>query len=391
MPAAAEDKFVALTMPQAPLFSLERLVRQRKQFVDDATRTKLRVEAAADTYIPGLFDALGKDPLTAGKRVLLRRFMDPQRIVDAGVDGMRKVLREQKRRVSTSILERVYTTACDAHSIWQPLRDEGCCPVDFRVAQEMISRYLDLLEDFQRHIEALQTSIAAIALAVDGYDAVRSSPGIGDVICAGVLANTGDIRRFPNGNKYVSYCGLAPRKNQTGESDRKGQKITKAGKPILRKYYYLAAEKARRIDPELAAFYQRKIDEGKHHETVVVAIAAKLARRVHAILKRSIAGDDVGYRIYGPNNEPLSAREAACLVKARFPSKAARKKAQLAASKAKKKRPQARHEKRPPKDAAQAGPQALHDSRRAGLNTQQDNSPLSPQVSTGGDLTALRN
>lgn len=351
MLAAAEDKLVPMRIPNPRHMALDRLVRQRKQFVDDATGMKLRLEAAADTYIPGLFDALGQDPLTLGKRVLLRHYMDPQKLVDAGTMGLRKVLRKHRRQVQSSVLERVHKAACDANSIWQPLREAGRCPVDFETAQEIITRYLDLLDDLEGHVKALDKSIATAAQAIDEYDAVLSTPGVGPVISSAIVANTGDIRRFPTGSKYVSYCGLAPRKHQSGERDRKGQKITKAGKPILRKYYYLAAERARRIDPELAAFYQRKTEQGLHHQQVVVAIAAKMARRVYAVLQRHHAGETPEYRINGLNGERLTSPQAARLVEERFPSKRQRLKVE------RKKRTSARStgmSKRPPIDAAQA-------------------------------------
>ena len=56
---------------------------------------------------------------------------------------------------------------------------------------------------------------------------VRSDPdrtleqlrGIGPTIAAAIEALVGDISRFPSGGQFVSYCGLAPRKNKSGLTD----------------------------------------------------------------------------------------------------------------------------------------------------------------------------
>jgi hypothetical protein len=51
------------------------------------------------------------------------------------------------------------------------------------------------------------------------------------------------------------------------------------------KYLYLAAETARRHDPELAVVYERVLARGKHHDAAVIAVAHKLVRRIYALLK----------------------------------------------------------------------------------------------------------
>jgi transposase len=56
--------------------------------------------------------------------------------------------------------------------------------------------------------------------------------------------------RFGRGAAFKSYTGLAPRACQTGNTDRKGQPMSKAGSSLLRTTLIRAADNARRQDPQ---------------------------------------------------------------------------------------------------------------------------------------------
>ena len=44
----------------------------------------------------------------------------------------------------------------------------------------------------------------------------------------------GDPARFRHGKQFRSFTGLTPKASQTGETDRKGQAMSKAGSSLLR-------------------------------------------------------------------------------------------------------------------------------------------------------------
>src|SRR6266540_4312482 len=51
---------------------------------------------------------------------------------------------------------------------------------------------------------------------------------------AALLATMGDAHRFAAASRFRSFTGLAPRASETGNTDRKGQPISKAGNRLLR-------------------------------------------------------------------------------------------------------------------------------------------------------------
>ena len=63
--------------------------------------------------------------------------------------------------------------------------------------------------------------------------------------------------------------------------------MSKRGSPYLRRALFQAALVAcvgRNPAPVLSAFYQKKIADGKHHNTAVGAAARKLCNIIHSVL-----------------------------------------------------------------------------------------------------------
>lgn len=79
---------------------------------------------------------------------------------------------------------------------------------------------------------------------------------------AGVIAGRlGEPRRFRDLAAIGSYSGLVPKTHLSGLGGSQ-HGLTKAGDPYLREALFLAADQARRIDPQLAARYHRLTTHG---------------------------------------------------------------------------------------------------------------------------------
>ena len=113
---------------------------------------------------------------------------------------------------------------------------------------------------------------------------ITTIPGIGPVYGASILAEIGDIHRFPTGKQLVSYAGLDASVHDSGELKGTETHISKRGSAFLRRAIWGAAFIASHSDPELAAYYQRLRARGKHHSVAVVAVARKLCYIIFAVL-----------------------------------------------------------------------------------------------------------
>jgi transposase len=117
----------------------------------------------------------------------------------------------------------------------------------------------------------------------------RSIPGIGPVLAATILAEIGDITRFPRLAALVAYAGLDPSVVASGDFQGQRQHLSKRGSPHLRRALYLAAHNAQHHNPDLAAYMLRKLGQGKPYAAALIALAHRLLARIFVILKQGRA------------------------------------------------------------------------------------------------------
>lgn len=150
--------------------------------------------------------------------------------------------------------------------------------------------------------------------AADPEGLARSLPGIARVRGPVTVAFTGEASRFRSGDRYASFVGLVPASSETGDSDRKGRSMTKAGNGRLRRAFWRAADTARKEDPQLAAIYwTQMVERGANHTKALSVVAAALARRFRATMVRGTP-----YEIRDTDGRPVTREEARAIIAARY-------------------------------------------------------------------------
>lgn len=115
---------------------------------------------------------------------------------------------------------------------------------------------------------------------------LRSIPGVGKVSAATLVAYVGDIKRFSTPEKLTAYIGLDCRVYESGTSIKGKGYLTKRGNTYLRFVLFNAAGIARRKIPQLKAYFEKKIKEGKHYFSALCAVERKLVHLIFAIWTR---------------------------------------------------------------------------------------------------------
>ncbi len=118
------------------------------------------------------------------------------------------------------------------------------------------------------------------------YELLQSIVGIGPQIAVSILAEIGDVTRFPSSKQLIAFAGFDPKQKQSGTSLNRTGRLTKRGSPELRRVLFLAATSARRYDPELKQYYEKKRAEGKRYTPAVIAVTQRVTNRVYAVLTR---------------------------------------------------------------------------------------------------------
>lgn len=121
------------------------------------------------------------------------------------------------------------------------------------------------------------------------YQLLTTIPGIGPINAMTALAEAGNLRRFRHHRQFLKFCGMDLASIQSGMF--RGQtKISKYGNARLRKTLWLAGQTAtlRRTNSFRDKFerYISKDRDNPHlRRKAYTAIAAKMARTVHAVIK----------------------------------------------------------------------------------------------------------
>ena len=90
-----------------------------------------------------------------------------------------------------------------------------------------------LIEVYDQQIKLLERDIHQHLRHDRGYQAVQAINGIGRTIAAILVAEIGDVSRFPSPAHLCSWVGLTPRHRESDHKTRRGR-ISKQGSKLLR-------------------------------------------------------------------------------------------------------------------------------------------------------------
>ena len=141
-------------------------------------------------------------------------------------------------------------------------------------------------------IKALESQIKEFDKAIANQmqlipNTLTSIKGIGPVYSAGIIAEIGDINRFPSQEKLAKYAGLAWTQHQSGGFEAQNTRLIKTGNRFLKYYLGEAAMSLVRCDAEYSRFYHLKYNEVNkyQHKRALALTARKLVRLVFRLLK----------------------------------------------------------------------------------------------------------
>jgi transposase len=139
-----------------------------------------------------------------------------------------------------------------------------------------IERHLRELDRLGEDLDILDRDIAQGAIDDPAVKRLLTITGVNLIVAAGLIAAIGDVRRFPDPQKLVSYVGLNPRVRQSGLGFAQHGRISKRGRSHARAMLVEAAWAASKAPGPLRAFFLR-IRARRGHQIAAVAVARKLA------------------------------------------------------------------------------------------------------------------
>ena len=191
-------------------------------------------------------------------------------------------------QIRSLLLERGHTVAQGHAKLRQKLTEllaPDAAAVSPRMAfllEDMRARWQEL----DRRIAAFDAEFAAMARSDDRARRLTGIPGIGALNATALVAAVGNAATFSKGRDLAAWLGLVPRQSTTGGKP-KLLGITKRGNRYLRKMLIQGARSAMPIvsrQDNATGRWLRALLARAHSNVAVVALAAKMARIVWALL-----------------------------------------------------------------------------------------------------------
>ena len=157
-------------------------------------------------------------------------------------------------------------------------------------ADQLITRLdLELVQQLDRSIEEIETTILAEVKSFPEYRVLQTMPGVGKILGLTIILETVDPRRFASAGDYASYCRCVDSR-RTSNGKKKGENNSKCGNKYLGWAYVEAAQFARRYDEDCRKFHDRKSAQ-VNSIVATKALACKLAKAAWHMMSQNTPYD----------------------------------------------------------------------------------------------------
>ncbi len=252
--------------------TLRALARLRARVAADLTAVTNQVHQLCDQLFPELLPCFGDDLRRTSCRRLLQVAPTPAAVLALGLADLTALLQTASRgRYGAPLATRLLTAAGTSIGL-----REGTAP--------LVTRLHYLLEEDARlraYRRTLEQQQATALQAVPYAPALLALPGLGVVTVATLLGETGDLRGYRRARQLLKHAGLNLYELSSGEHQGR-RRITKRGRPGLRRILYMAALRLLQTGGPCQTYYQR-LRARLAGTPAVVAVMRKLLRVVHAL------------------------------------------------------------------------------------------------------------
>ncbi|MGH9226658.1 MAG: IS110 family transposase, partial [Acidimicrobiales bacterium] len=297
-----------LRLVEGPAATLDRRVRAADRLTDAANSRKVRLRELARQAMP-MIDLAVTGELGVADIAVLERYGDPRQLLRAGRTRLLSLITKASRghhgETRADAWRRVAELALELYGA------DPAVPFEDLAAEMATEARLIRALVAERDAHARQRELAYRVVDPDGL--ARTLPGVAEIGGPVIVSTMGEPSRFGGTASFKRFTGLTPRASETGNSDRKGGAMSKAGPRRLRDQLVQSANTARRLDPQLAAIYFTQMERGAHHQKALCVVAARLAERAWIVMSSGKP-----YQLRDVDGTPVTAAEARDIIRQRY-------------------------------------------------------------------------
>ncbi|MFY4673508.1 IS110 family transposase [Bacillus anthracis] len=197
----------------------------------------------------------------------------------------------------TAFLLDVSNNTCSvkkASEILKLVKEDGHTMKEYQETRDFLVR--SIVRDIQfkkTEMKYIERELKQLVKLLD-YQ-LETMPGIELVTASALIAEIGDVRRFPNANKLARFAGIAPVYFGSGGKG-KVHKSKQGNRALHALFYNLAVQQVQVAkgskmprNPVFHTYYQKKLKEGKTKGQALVCIMRRLVNIVYGMMKYKTA------------------------------------------------------------------------------------------------------
>ena len=265
---------LTVVIPEGPAAELRRLTQGRERTIASRTRLFNQLQSLLVISFPEFLQVM-KDVKTASAQHLLRHYPTAQEIVALGEPALAALLRKVSRgKLKPDRARALFEAASETMGVRE---GRSSMLLEIRLMLDTIAtydRFIDGVEaEMVRHLEQIPYSRVILSLK-----------GIGPVTAAGLIGEVGDFTKFGTISEIMKLAGLDLYEVSSGKHRGK-LRISKRGRPLIRKLLYLAALSTIRKGGVMHEWYHRALGRGMMKTKALVAVSRKLLGVIFALVR----------------------------------------------------------------------------------------------------------
>jgi transposase len=280
---------LSLIVSEGAVAELRRLIHARERSLQKTTVNWNQLQSLVFLIFPEFIGVM-KDIKTKSAQYLLKHYPRPQDIVKLGVGDLSCKLKKVSRgQLGEERAKALYEAAKHSVGVKEGLESN-------LFEQKQILSLIGLSESFVAEAEK-QMSHYLSQVSYSKY--LLSLKGLGLVTVAGLIGEAGDFTKFKTQSEIIKLAGLDLFEISSGKHQGV-RRISKRGRPLMRKILFFAALNVTRKGGILHDRYQQYLESGMVKIKALIAISRKLLAILFAL-----ARDETPYRKDFTQSSPL--------------------------------------------------------------------------------------
>ena len=155
--------------------------------------------------------------------------------------------------------------------------------------KEIININRQLIKTIEKQIKIIEDKILKLIFSneelKEQFNRMTTIPGVGKVLATLMIIKTKGFSEVKSARKMACFAGVVPFEHRSGSSIYHKPRVSTMADKELKKVLHLAALSTIRLKNDMAAYFHRKVDQGKNKMSVLNAVRNKIIHRIYAVVK----------------------------------------------------------------------------------------------------------